>query len=459
MKQAYFILIFLFIGTIGYSQFGEQQLIDGGLPSSWSIYVIDLDGDGNLDILVTEELESMVAWYKNTDGLGSFGPQQIITQNLEYTRYVSAADIDNDGDMDVLATSASNDLVVWFKNLDGLGNFDTQQIISTDLDHPKMVIAEDVDSDGDLDIIIASNLDDKVTWFENLDGLGNFGSEHIISSTSQTPASVYFSDIDGDGDGDVVSDSSSNGFPCWYENLDGLGDFGSQQEITQNTSGSIYTIADDVDGDGDMDVLNLEFGGETIAWYENTDGLGTFGPKQIITNEVNAPRQIFMADFDNDGDLDILYNTSEVVDPDYLAWKENDGLGNFGIKQVISTDVEAPRGIFAADIDNDGDIDVFSTSLADHKIAWYENLSNLGIEDNISLKIALYPNPARTILNIDNITNTSIQNIKVLDVLGRLVLQENDPTNQIDISNLSAGLLFVQIETDEGSFVKKVIKE
>tara|TARA_R110000787_G_scaffold15134_3_gene46799 strand:- start:1697 stop:3049 length:1353 start_codon:yes stop_codon:yes gene_type:complete len=450
----------MFFGTmVSFAQLGEQQIIDGELPSSWSIYVEDLDGDGNLDILVSEEAESMVAWYKNLDGLGNFGEQQIITQNLEYTRYVSAADIDNDGDMDVLATSASNDLVVWFENLDGLGNFDTQQVISSALDLPKMVIAEDVDSDGDLDVIIASKLDGKVTWFENLDGLGSFGTEQIISSTSQIPASVYFTDIDGDGDGDVVSDRSSNGFPCWFENLDGLGNFGPQQEITQDTSGSIYTIADDVDGDGDMDVLNLEFGGETIAWYENEDGLGTFGPKQIITNEVNAPRQIFMADFDNDGDLDILYNTSEVVDPDYLAWKKNDGLGNFGVEQVISVNVEAPRGVFAADIDNDGDMDVFSTSIADHKIAWYENLTILGIEDNISLKITLYPNPARTILNIENTSNTSIEGIKLLDVLGRLVLQERNPSTQLDISNLPTGLLFVQIETDNGSFVKKVIKE
>ena len=79
MKQVCLFIIFFFVGANGFAQFGEQQLIDGGLPSSWSIYVVYLDGDGNLDILVTEELESMVAWYKNTDGLGSFGPQQIIT--------------------------------------------------------------------------------------------------------------------------------------------------------------------------------------------------------------------------------------------------------------------------------------------------------------------------------------------------------------------------------------------
>lgn len=83
---------------------------------------------------------------------------------------------------------------------------------------------------------------------------------------------------DIDGDGDLVSDRSSIGFPCWHKKLDCQGNFGPQQEITNDTFGSIYVMADDIDNDRDMNLKNIEFGGETIAWYENTDGLWDFGP-------------------------------------------------------------------------------------------------------------------------------------------------------------------------------------
>ena len=459
MKRFIIFITFLsFINTN--AQFGEQRIIDEyDFLSPWSIFVTDIDGDGYLDVLSASTADNTLAWYKNLDGLGGFGEQQIITNNLESTQYITAADIDGDGDMDVLATALFADLVVWYENEDGLGNFGAQQIISSTLLLPKMVIAGDVDSDGALDVIIASNADNKVTWFKNLDGLGTFGSPQIISNNSLTPTSVFFADIDGDGDGDIVSESSSNNYPCWYENLDGLGNFGTQQEITNDTTGSYYVISEDVDGDLDLDIIGLEFGGNTIAWYENTDGQGAFGAKQIITTDVNAPRQIFMADLDNDGDKDIMYNSQEVIDPQFNAWQENDGQGNFGEQQIITTNVQASRGIFAADIDNDGDMDAFSTSIADHKIAWYENYTILGVEETLALKISLHPNPANTLINITNTSTYTINAIQISDIQGKLIKHVEVNSSQLDISHLQAGVYLVKITTDQGSLVKKIIKE
>jgi len=457
MKNTILFLI-LFLPYLLFAQFSQEKIITTEISGPWYVYATDIDGDGFTDVLSASTGDDTLAWYKNLDGLGNFGPQQTIAL-LDQTRYIIAADIDGDGDMDVLATTGSINLVVWFENIDGLGNFGTQQIISTDLLLPKMVIAGDVDSDGDLDVIIASNADNKVTWFENLDGLGTFGTQQIISNSALTPTSIFFADIDSDGFGDVISESSINNFPCWYKNLDGLGNFGPQQEITNDTSGSIYVIADDVDGDGDMDILNLEFGGNTISWFENTDGQGAFGPKQIITTDVNAPRQIFMADLDNDGDQDIIYNSQEVIDPEFIAWQENDGLGDFGEQQIITTNVIAPLGLFAADLDNDGDMDVLSSSLADNKIAWYENYFILGIEESLEIKIKVHPNPANTILYITNTSAYIINLIEIYDVMGRVAKKEQENKSQLDISQLQAGVYFVKIITDKGELVKKIIKE
>lgn len=94
-------LVFLIQLNI-YSQFGTQQIITTDIVSPRSVYAIDIDGDGDVDILSGSASDGKVAWYENTDGQGSFGPQRIITTNTIFTEFVYSSDIDGDGDMDVL---------------------------------------------------------------------------------------------------------------------------------------------------------------------------------------------------------------------------------------------------------------------------------------------------------------------------------------------------------------------
>ena len=83
----------------------------------------------------------------------------------------------------------------------------------------------------------------------------------------------------------------------------------------------------------------------------------------------------------------------------------------------------------------------------------------LGSEEYIETSISIYPNPAQDLLRIDNTSNTEITSIKMYDLLGRLVLEENNNFNQIDVSQLNSGVLFVKIETEQGIIIKKIIKE
>ncbi len=80
----------------------------------------------------------------------------------------------------------------------------------------------------------------------------------------------------------------------------------------------------------------------------------------------------------------------------------------------------------------------------------------LATNDNDIDGFSYFPNPVKDVLNIENLNGTKI---KIFDILGRLVFQEKNPNNQLDVSKLSSGLLFVKIETDKGIFTKKIIKE
>ncbi len=112
----------------------------------------------------------------------SFGPQQVITTQADGAPRVYAADLDGDGDPDVLSASVLDDKIAWYENLDGLGTFGPQQIITTQADWANSVFAADLDGDGDPDVLSASMDDDKIAWYENLDGLGTFGPQQVITT-------------------------------------------------------------------------------------------------------------------------------------------------------------------------------------------------------------------------------------------------------------------------------------
>ena len=67
--------------------------------------------------------------------------------------------------------------------------------------------------------------------------------------------------------------------------------------------------AADLDGDGDLDVLSASSDDDKIAWYEN-DGTGQFGPQQVITTQADGANSVYAGDFDGDGDLDVLSASS-----------------------------------------------------------------------------------------------------------------------------------------------------
>ena len=82
---------------------------------------------------------------------------------------------------------------------------------------PKSVYAADIDGDSDIDVLSASESDNKIAWYEN-DGNENF-TTHIISTDAVKAQSVFAGDVDGDGDIDVLSASALDGEINWYENL------------------------------------------------------------------------------------------------------------------------------------------------------------------------------------------------------------------------------------------------
>jgi uncharacterized repeat protein (TIGR01451 family) len=405
----------------GLANFGNQKIIATSADGAQSVYAEDLDGDGDIDVLSASYFDNKIAWYENTDGLGNFGVEQIVNTNALLANSVIAADLDSDGDLDILnggsadiiwypntnslgdfglpnivsliyprflwsifsadidgdadmdILSASwDDKVAWYENLDGQGTFGDIQIITTIAEKAASVYAIDLDADGDLDVLSSSEGDNKVAWYQN-DGQGNFGAQNVISTSLSDPWSVFAADIDGDSDNDVLSSSYDNDEVAWFENLDGQGNFGEKQNVATNLSQTRSVTANDLDGDNDIDILAS--GLNSIVWYRNMDGQGMFEEVQVISISASC-NSVYSIDIDGDGDIDILAALRGIGE---IVWYENlDGLGNFGLKQIISTVAAGARSVYSEDVDGDGDMDVISASYTDDKIAWYSNIDGQG---------------------------------------------------------------------------------
>ena len=231
--------------------------ISTSADGAYSVYAVDVDGDGDIDVLSASAYGDEIVWYENDGQADLTFTAHTITTSAYGASSVYAVDVDGDGDMDVLSASFDDDTIRWYEN-DGQANPTfTAHTISTSADGARSVYAADVDGDGDMDVLSASYNDGRIRWYKN-DGAADptFTEAHLITDQANGAHSVYAADVDGDGDMDVLSASMTDDTIRWYENDGQTNPSFTAHTITTsaNNAKSVYAI--DVDGDGDMDVLS-----------------------------------------------------------------------------------------------------------------------------------------------------------------------------------------------------------
>ena len=126
--------------------------------------------------------------------------------------------MDGDGDMDIVSASASDDTIAWYENNGAADPSWTAANIATSADGATSVFAADMDGDGDMDIVSASQIDDTIAFYENNGAADPTWAATDIATSADVAFSVYAADMDGDGDMDIVSASSGDNTIAWYEN-------------------------------------------------------------------------------------------------------------------------------------------------------------------------------------------------------------------------------------------------
>ena len=282
-----------------------------------AVHAADIDKDDDVDILAAAD--SDIAWYEN-DGAGdpTFSSNSVAT-SLSLASSVYTADLDNDNDLDVLSASRGDDKIAWHENDGNADPSFSSNIITSSADRAQSVYAADVDGDGDTDVLSASEGDNTVAWHEN-DGANDpsFTTRNISTSAS-SPQSIFAADLDDDGDTDVLAASEGDNTVAWYEN-DGANDPSfTKRDISTSASSPQSVFATDVDGDGNTDVL-AALDSDKIVWYEHDGNADPSFTAQPVSANTLSPTAVDTADIDDDGKPDVLSASSS---DSKIAWHKN----------------------------------------------------------------------------------------------------------------------------------------
>ena len=334
------------------------------------VQTADVNGDGFTDIVTVGRFDARVYWHQN-DGSNQFTSRNLVTDLVNGPMFAWPVDLDDDSDVDVIAGSIFETNLAWYRN-DGSENFTEVVFDASETEQVFSVFPVDIDADGDLDVL-ASTTEDGILLFRN-SGSNTWTREELqftFDPTFDSTNSVFPTDLDGDGDLDVLFTVFDTDTLIWLEN-NGDGTISSFENVVSSTGFAIDTTAADLDGDGLTDIV-ASFT-DRIAWFRN-DGLG-FNPfsEQPLPGTLTNIGQVLTADIDDDGDIDIVAASSS---NDTIAAYTNDGSGSFTYS-AINTNATDVSAIFAGDVDLDGDIDLVAGTTDETKgVFWLENQNTL----------------------------------------------------------------------------------
>ncbi len=452
----------------------QSPSLKGVLGSS--VAFSDVDGDGDNDVLITgyNSSEEMIAKLYINDGTGSFLEMTDIPFVGVAHGSVNFSDVDGDGDNDVLMTGRTSSGLGRISKLyinDGTGNFSEMTGTLFEGTQNGSVAFSDVDGDGDDDVLISGRLQDerKSKLYIN-DGTGNFSEMMNTPFEGLDSGSIAFSDIDGDGDNDVLITGDKSHFEPISKlyNNDGAGNFSEMTDTPFENVENGSVAFSDIDRDGDNDLLITGLSDrilpnghkEKISKLYRNDGAGNFSEITSTHFDGVSSSSVAFSDVDGDGDNDVLITGSNNSFEFSSKLYHNHGNGDFSeMRGHPFANIQSGSVAFS-DIDGDGDKDLLISGWGagnDSGLGSVLYTNEGAISDftfGINLDFIVYPSPTKSKkLNIEfNSEEHGFVTVKVFNLKGYLLSQQKQyavigrQAFPIDIISLSSGSYFVQLD-------------
>jgi hypothetical protein len=330
---------------------------------------IDIDLDGDIDIVTSASEGDKISLWKNSDNDFT---EFVIDDSFDEVLHIHVVDLDLDGDIDIMGGAQKGNELAWWENVDMTF---TKYVVATDISSAHSLYSGDIDQDGDLDLF--STGDDDISWWEN-DGQQSFSKHLLVNRTSSYAQGfiryIYALDLDNDTDIDFISGDNIWGATTadtiYYWLNDGNQVF--TQKTVEGTSYAQFHGFDviDLDKDGDIDLCAANPDKKQIDWFEN-DGQLNF-TQHTVTNTFDGANDVHPGDIDGDGDLDLI---AAAYHDDKISWFENDGSQLF-TEHIIRENFNGAHYCMLSDINKDGLSDVLGLAWEGDEVIWWEQTTS-----------------------------------------------------------------------------------
>ncbi|MDA0991085.1 MAG: VCBS repeat-containing protein [Verrucomicrobia bacterium] len=360
-----------------------EHLISGDFSYVFGISAADIDGDGNID-LVAADTDVGLYWFEN-DGFGNFARHIIHTREHEWLERRATVDINGDGKPEIVHIDNINGGLLWFQQTGGdprdKRNWQYHYITHHDLPGAYDVAVADFDGDGDFDVAASSwRKGNQFAWFENRDGLW---VKHLIEENIGQTRTMRAADINGNGMMDLLGTAATGNEVIWYENPGDPVHEPWIKHLIDTCAGPSHGHPVDMDGDGDLDVV-MAVGlwgpkphgpnSNQIVWYENDGHPGRgLWKKHIICDSFPNAFEAIAADIDGDGHMEVV--ATGWGEPGRVALFKHDGdpQGHW-TQQVLKDNWTNANQVIVADLTGNGLLDIIaSAERGSNELRWWRN--------------------------------------------------------------------------------------
>jgi len=291
--------------------------------TGYTVVLADMDGDGDLDVVQASDKQENQIYFN--DGTGQYGPAHLFGDIQSNTRNIEIADLNGDGALDILEVCRGTPNLLFIN--DGAGRFPgmAQSDIALPVtfgdlsDHTLSVKVADMNDDGQVDLILA-NRDGGQNKI--LLGRANlqFGPAIPFGSGEDDTRGLVVVDMNGDGRPDIVTANigEANGVIL----NKGNGVFHSSQRFGADTGRSYAVVAHDLDRDGDMDIIVANVGSKNRVFLN--DGAGKLSLLAELGLAEHKTYALGVGDINGDGLPDIIAGNSEGANIVYFQTVRSD---------------------------------------------------------------------------------------------------------------------------------------